>query len=150
MSSQFSGITTPSATGPNKHVLLRPMHMARCALSRSVACMVNKASGSCSHPAKRKNSLATLSAVRTERILCVAPLDRMAWENVSRAPGAASKAPTDLAPADNPITVIRCGSPPKAAISFFTQCRASIWSKRPLLPEEGSPGICRNPHTPNR
>jgi hypothetical protein len=38
---------------------------------------------------------------------------------------------TENEPADSPAMVTRAGSPPKAAMFFFTHCSAAAWSIRP-------------------
>jgi hypothetical protein len=59
------------------------------------------------------------------------PLSPIALAKRPRARGEAIWALTEMEPADSPKMVTLSGSPPKAAMFFWTQARAAVWSRRP-------------------
>ena len=60
-----------------------------------------------------------------------APLSPMARWNRPCESGDAMSALTAKEPADSPKIVTLPGSPPNAAMFFFTHCSAATWSSRP-------------------
>ena len=94
-------------------------------------------------PSSARKRSATRPAVVRSTQWSAAPLWRMARWNSPAAAGDPSRAPTLMAPADSPATVMLAGSPPNEAMWSRTQRSAATWSARAALPVARRPASSR-------